>query len=198
MINIPQIPLSFLSHGFKNYVSGGMAISVIHLLEMIQIKYAYGKRMNTPFHKRFLIFQNFEHLASVEYLSKVIHNGKPFDCGEGMGYLRPKLGNVSAYKGKPGKNQRENHNVQHVYLGDQLRIDFIKQKYNQRVIDNGKNGQKQKLPDIQSEKPEDKNNQISKKNQAPHGVGVIRNHHDPECGNNHLKKSQAGIFELFI
>src|SRR5271157_3073197 len=98
MINIPKVFLSFLGHGFKNSVSRGMAESIIHSFEMVQVKYADGKRMDSPVHEGFFMFQNFVHLAPVEYLSQVIYYGQLLDGGKGMGYLSPELCNVSANK----------------------------------------------------------------------------------------------------
>jgi hypothetical protein len=74
---------------------------------------------------------------------------------------------VSANQGKPGKNQCENDYIQHIQFADQCGIDFVKQKHNQRIIDDGKRREEKKLPDIQFEKSEHKNNQIDKQNHTP-------------------------------
>jgi hypothetical protein len=134
---------------------------------MVQIEYADGKRMNSSVHHGFLMFQDLVHLAPVEYLSQVIYNGQPLDGGQGMGYLGSELGDVSANQGKPGKNQCENDYIQHIQFADQCGIDFVKQKHNQRIIDDGKRREEKKLPDIQFEKSEHKNNQIDKQNHTP-------------------------------
>ena len=77
-------------------------------------------------------------------------------------------------------------------------MDFVKQKYNCRIIGEGKHRQIKKLPCIQSEKPEHKHGHVEKEHHASERIGVIHNHHRRESGYHNLEKRQARILESFI